>query len=150
MRSARRRRLALVGVLLIVGALACGAVAALDVQKVFQGSNEGLISLVKLPQTAAPTTQRAEQQANYDALEKTLIDIASNNSTVQNITTGKNYTVVGIRVDKGGPSQESYDVETAQLAIKVDGTFHVIVEDVQQKQVTAVEKRACYGPRCNS
>ena len=85
MRSALRRRLTLLGVLLIVGALAGGAIAVLDAQKVIQGSNEELISVVKLPQTAHPTTQRAELQAKHDALETTLINIASNNSTVHNI-----------------------------------------------------------------
>jgi hypothetical protein len=149
MQSVLRRRLILLGVLLIVGALASGVIVVLDAQKVIQGSNEELVSVVKLPQTAHPATQRAGLQAKHDALALALIDIASNNSTVHNLISGKNYSVVGISVDKGGSSQGSNDVGTALLVIKVDDTFYAITEDVTHKQVTAVEKRACYGPLCD-
>ena len=149
MRSALRRRLMLLGVLLIVGALAGGAIVVLDAQKVIQGGNEEVISLVKLPPTAHPATQRAGLQAKHNALAMTPTNIASNNSTVHNLISGKNYSVVGISVDKGGSSQGPNDVGTALLVIKVDDTFYAIVEDVPQKQVTSVEKRACYGPLCD-
>jgi hypothetical protein len=147
MRSALKRRLILLSFFVIVGALVFGAVATLGMQKAILGNNEGLISLISLPQQGS-STQRAEQQAQYDNLEETLINIASNNSTVQNITAGKNYTVVGIGVDNSGNSQGPNEVGTAQVVIKVDDTYQTIVENVPQKQVTAVEKRACYGPQC--
>jgi hypothetical protein len=149
MRDALRRRLILLSVLLIVGALAGGAIVVLDAQKVIQGSNEEVISVVKLPQTAHPATQRAGLQAKHDALVTTLINIASNNSTVDNLITGKNYTVVGTGIDKGGSSQGPNDVGTSLLVIKVDDTFYAIVVDVPLKQVTAVERRACYGSLCD-
>jgi hypothetical protein len=149
MQNALRRRLILLSVLLIVGALAGGAVAVLDAQKVIQGNNDEVISVVKLPQMAHPATQRAGLQAKHEALATTLINIASNNSTVHNLISGKNYSVVGISVDKEGSSQGQNDVGTALLVIKVDDTFYAIVEDVPQKQVTAVENRACYGPLCD-
>ncbi len=150
MRGTLRRRLMLLGVLLIVGTLAGGTIAVLNMQKAIQGSNEESISVVKAPDPSLPATQRAELQAKHDALVLTLLNIAGKDATVQNITAGKNYTVVGIGVDRSGSSQEPDDVETALLVIKVDRTFYAIVEDVPHKQVTAVEKRACYGPLCDN
>lgn len=150
MRGTLRRRLMLLGVLLIVGALAGGTITVLNMQKAIQGNNEESISVVKAPEPSLPATQRAELQAKHDALVLTLLNIAGKDPTVQNITAGKNYTVVGIGVDRSGSSQEPDDVETALLVIKVDRTFYAIVEDVPHKQVTAVEKRACYGPLCDN
>ncbi len=150
MRGTLRRRLMLLGVLLIVGTLAGGTIAVLNMQKAIQGSNEESISVVKAPDPSLPATQRAELQAKHDALVLTLLNIAGKDATVQNITAGKNYTVVGIGVDRSGSSQEPDDVGTALLVIKVDRTFYAIVEDVPHKQVTAVEKRACYGPLCDN
>ncbi len=149
MRGTLRRRLTLLGVLLIIGALAGGAIAMLNVQKAIQGSNDESISVIKPPEPALPATQRAELQAKHDALVMTLINIANNDSTVRSITADKNYTVVGIAVDKDGASQGPDDVGSALLVIKVDGAFYAIVEDVPNKQVTAVEKRICYGPECD-
>ncbi|MGZ4904590.1 MAG: hypothetical protein ACXV5I_07235 [Halobacteriota archaeon] len=165
-----RRRLMLLGVLLVAGALAGGAIAVLDMQKAIQGSNAE-ISVIKLPDSAQPATQRAEQQAKHSELLMSLISIASNNSTVQTITAGKNSTVVAIGVDKehpqnpndvatallairalgtgvGGLSQNPNDVGTAVLFIKVDSTFYAITEDVLHNQVTAIEERVCYGAQC--
>ncbi len=149
MQGTLRRRLTLLGVLRIVGALAGGAVAVLNAQKAIQGSNEESITVIKPPEPALPATQRAELQAKHDALVMTLINIANNDSTVRSITEGKNYTVVGIAVDKEEASQGPDDVGNALLVIKVDGAFYAIVEDVPHKQVTAVEKRVCYGPECD-
>ncbi len=174
MQSTLRRRLILLGVLLVVGALAGGAIAVLNTQKAIQGSNEGSISVIKLPDSTQPNTQQAELQAKHSELLMTLISIASNNSTVQALTTGKNATVVGVGVaengqgsndvgtallavkalgtdvNKSGLLQDSNDVGTALLVIKVENTFYAITEDVPHKQVTAVEKRVCYGPLCAS
>ncbi|MGZ4902046.1 MAG: hypothetical protein ACXVI3_01255 [Halobacteriota archaeon] len=147
MQGALRRRLLLLGVLLIVGSLAGGTIAVLEAQKAIQGNNEASISVVKSSDPALPATQRAELQAQHDALVTTLVNIARNDSTVRSIIGGKNYTVVGIGVDKSDPSQGG-NVTTALLVIKVDGAFYAIVEDVPQKQVTAVEQRICYGPGC--
>ncbi len=149
MQSSLRWRLMLLGVLLIVGTLAGGIIAVSDMQKVIQGDNEGSISIIQAPDPALPATQRAELQAQHDALTRTLLTIASKNGTVQNITAGKNFTVAGIGVDKSNPSQGTSGIETALLVIKVDGTFYAIVEDVPHKQVTAVQQRVCYGPRCD-
>ncbi len=149
MQSILRRRLMLLGVLLIAGTLAGGIIAVLDVQKAFQSDNEESISIIKAPDPALPATQRAELQAQHDALTMTLLNIASKNETVQNIVVGKNFTVAGIGVDKNEPSQGTSNVKTALLVIKVDGTFYAIVEDVQHNQVTAVQKRVCYGPHCD-
>ncbi len=147
MQSTLRRRLLLLGVLLVVGALAGGVIATLDMQKTIQGSNEESISVVKVPDSAQSATQRAELQAKHTDLLMTLISIASNNSTVQHITTGKNASVVGIGIDKGG-SQGVSTAGTALLVIKVDDTYYAIQEDVVHKQVTGVSKRVCYGPEC--
>ncbi len=65
MQSTLRRRLLLLGVLLVVGALAGGVIAALDMQKTIQGSNEESISVVKVPDSAQSATQRAELQAKH-------------------------------------------------------------------------------------
>ncbi len=170
-----RQRLMVLGVLLIVAALAGGTIAVLQMQKAIQGSNEASISVIKLPNAAESATQRAELQAKHNDLLMTLISIASNNSTVQAVTAGKNVTVVGTGVDKGGLSQEPSDVGAsllvvkalgtgvdkgglsqepsdvgiALLVIKADSKFFAITEDVPHKQVTAVEERACYGPLCD-
>ncbi len=149
MQSGLKRRLLLLGVLLVAGTLAGGIIAVSDMQKAIQGDSEGSISIVKAPDPALPATQRAELQAQHDALALTLVAIANKNATVQNITAGKNYTIAGIGVDREGPSQGPNDVQTALLVIKVDGTFYAIVEDVPHQQVTAVQKRVCYGPLCD-
>ncbi len=148
MQGTLRRRLILLGVLLIAGSLAGGTVAVLEAQNAIKGNNEASISVVKSPEPALPDTQRAELQAQHDALVATLVDIARNDSTVRSLTAGKNYTVVGIGVDQSNPSQGSENVTTALLVIKVDETFYAIVEDVPQKKVTSVEQRICYGPGC--
>ncbi len=167
-----RQRLIVLAVLLVAAALAGGAIAVLEMQKAIQGNNEASISVIKLPNAAESATQRAELQAKHNDLLMTLISVASNNSTVQAITTGKNVTVVGTGVDKGGLSQpndvgdsllvvkalgtgvdkgglsQPNDVGIALLVIKADSKFYAITEEVPHKQVTAVEERVCYGPLC--
>ncbi len=149
MRSTLRRRLMLLGVLLVAGTLTGGIIAVSNIQKTIQGEGDGPISIVQAPDPALPATQRAALQAQHDALTRTLLTIASKNETVKNITAGKNFTVAGIGVDKGEPSQGTSNVKTALLVIKVEGTFYAIVEDVQHNQVTAIQKRVCYGPLCD-
>ena len=169
MRATLKRRLALLGVLLIAVALATAAITILGAEKAIQGRNKESIGIIKSQQTAQMSTQRAMLQAKHAARLKSILSIALKDGRVQVLIAGKNYTVVGIAVERIGsaprqsdagyampdiesapPPPRLSDIGLALLVLKVDNKFYAVVMDVPHQRVTAVEERSCYGPLCNS
>jgi len=150
MRATLKRRLALLGVLLIAVALATAAITILGAEKAIQGRNKESIGIIKSQQTAQMSTQRAMLQAKHAARLKSILSIALKDGRVQVLIAGKNYTVVGTAVQESRPDQSMSHVRTALLVLKVDNKFYAVVMDVPHQRVTAVEERSCYGPLCNS
>ena len=168
MKAIETRRLKLFSIILIVGTLVAGSIVVLGAEKLIPGATKEYIGIVKPPTTAQTPEQVSERHARFEAHLKDILGIAQKDERVQELITGKNYTVVGIAVEKIAlPVGQSYtgpalpdirnappaprhgDIGHALLVIKAEGKFYKIVMDVPHQQVISVEERLCYGPWCN-
>lgn len=168
MKAILTRRLKLFSIILIVGALVAGSIVVLGAEKLIPGATKEYISIVKPSTTAQTPGQVSERHARFEARLKDILGIAQNDGRVQGLIAGKNYTVVGIAIEKIVPSvgqsdtgpalpdirnapppPRHGDIGHALLVIKAEGKFYKIVIDVPHQQVISVEERLCYGPWCN-
>jgi len=144
-----RRRLALLSILLIVGAVAGAAIIVLGADKVMLGSNNGYISVVKPSQTGKSSEQITLQQSQFDQRANNLTAIAKKDERVSSILAGKNYTVLAIAVLAPSPAPADGKNDTTGLFVKVEGQFYLINVDVANEKVILLEQLTCYGSGCN-
>ncbi len=146
MKAARRQRVALFSILLIVGVGIGASIVALGAEKAIPGTRNEYVSVVKAP--PAPVGQFSEQQSelqtHYAIRLTSLMAIANNDDRGQQLLADPRSHVVGIAL----PSNPGAG-ETDALLLRIDNTFYKITIDKAHEKVRAVEERTCYGPGCN-
>lgn len=149
MRTALKRRLALLSILLVVGVVTGAIIIVIGAEKAIPGSSDNYISVIK-PSPTRQSSDQITQQSQFDVRAKNLTEIANKDERVRALLAGKNYTVVAIAISRVPPSQSAEQpIDTASLFLKVSDKFYKIDIDIAHEKIISVEERICYGPGCS-
>src|SRR5512136_1162814 len=134
MDAARRQRLALFSILLIVGVGIGASIVAIGAEKAVLGTRNEYVSVVKASPPGLTSEQQSELQARYEARLNTVVAIANKDERVHQLLAAPQSKVVGLAL----PSSPGADDEPSILLLKVDHTFYRITIDTALERVISV------------
>jgi hypothetical protein len=144
MKSALRKRVALLGILLLAGVLVGVVVTTSGLEKVIPGTGKENIGVVKGHPTALTPEERQQRRAQYEARTNTLLGIALNDERVQKTIAGREYTVVGVALKNPVGDTTGKAADTAFLALRVGGDYYKVTIDMRSERVISIDARSSY------
>lgn len=145
MEAARKQRVALFILLLILGVGLGGAIVKLGADKTIPGTSNDYVSVVKAPPPPPGLTpeQQSQLKVQYEVRLNSFVAIANKDDRVQQLLAQPRSEIVGLAL----PSSPGAD-ETGVLLLRANSTFYKITIDITHEKVISVEQLACYGPGC--
>ncbi len=149
MKNTLRKRVALLGILLLAGVLIGVIVTSSGPEKVVPGTGKENIGVVKARPTALTPEEREQRRAQYEARTNMLLGIALNDERVQKTIAGREYTVVGVALknpvrNATGNNATGNAADTAFLALRVGGDYYKVTIDVRSERVISIDARSSY------
>jgi hypothetical protein len=144
MKDTLRKRVALLGILLLAGVLVGVIVTASGPEKVVPGTGKENIGVVKARPTALTPEEREQRRAQYEARTNALLGIALNDERVQRTIAGREYTVVGVALKNPVRNATGNAADTAFLALRVGGDYYKVTIDMRSERVISIDARSSY------
>jgi hypothetical protein len=144
MKNTLRKRVALLGILLLAGVLIGIIVTTSGPEKVFPGTGKEYIGVVKAPPTALTPEEQKQRRTQYEAQTDTLLGIALNDERVQKTIAGREYTVVGVALKNPARNVTGNTPDIAFLALRVGSDYYKVTIDMRSEKVTSIDARSSY------
>ena len=144
MNNTLRKRVALLGILLVAGVVVGVMVTASGPEKVIPGIGRENIGVVKAPPTALTPEEQEQRRAEYEAMTSKLLGIALRDERVQKAIAGREYTVVGVALKSPAGGATGDGADTAFLALRVGKEYYKVTIDVRGERVLSIDARSPY------